>query len=115
MRNTLISLSKEAEQSAASAVIAPAGDNRSDDDAQSRNAAFPAKNVSSQTPFPTLPPPDIEEYMAICMAGGYLRADCGTKSKRVLSACRSQEPIHGSPRILHPLLFPSRHSSLLHF
>lgn len=69
LRNTFTSLSKQAKQSAASAVIAPAGDNRPDVDAQLRNATFPAKNISSQAPFPTLPPPDIEEYMAICMAG----------------------------------------------
>ena len=115
LRNTFTFLYNAAEQSASSAAIISAGDNRPDVDGKLRNATIPAKNVSLQTPFPTLPPPDIEEYIAICMAGEYLRADCGTKACRVLSTCRSQEPIHVSPRILHPLLFPPRHSSLLHF
>lgn len=39
-----------------------------DVDAQSSNFTTPSTNISSPAPFPPLPPPDDEEYMAICMA-----------------------------------------------
>lgn len=72
LRENFNSLSKQAEKYAAPAAIVPDSDDRPDVDAQLRNATLPPKNVSSQAPFPPLPPPDIEEYMAISMAGEYL-------------------------------------------
>lgn len=69
LRKTFNSLSKQKEQSPA---LASVSDERSDVDAQSRNAISHLKNTFSQAPNPTLPPPDNEEYMAMCMAGEYL-------------------------------------------
>lgn len=71
LRETSSALYKQAEQSAASAALIPAGNDRSDVDARLRNATLPAKNVTTPAPFPPLPSPDIEECMAICMAGEY--------------------------------------------
>ena len=69
---TCFSLSKQAEKSAASAAPAPVGYKQPSLDAQLRNiTALPTKSFTS-APFPRLPPPDNEEYMAICMAGEYL-------------------------------------------
>ena len=56
-------LSKQALNSDASAASALSDDKRPNVDAQ-----LP----ESLAPFPALPPPDDEEYMAICMAGQYL-------------------------------------------
>lgn len=41
-------------------------------DVQLHNVTTPSISVSSPAPFPPLPPPDDEEYMAICMAGEHL-------------------------------------------
>ena len=66
---TCFSLYKQAEKSAASAAPAPVGYKQPSLDAQPRNiTALPSKTFTS-APFPRLPPPDNEEYMAICMAG----------------------------------------------
>lgn len=43
-------------------------DEQPDFDFQPHNITYPPTNLLSQPPFPTLPPPDDEEYMAICMA-----------------------------------------------
>lgn len=69
LRKTLNSLSKQTKKSAASAASAFAGDNLPDFDAQLHKVMIPSGKVSSPAPFPLLPPPDNEEYMAICMAG----------------------------------------------
>ena len=110
---TCFSLSKQAEKSAASA--APARYKQPSLDAQLRNiTALPTKSFTS-APFPRLPPPDNEEYMAICMAGEYLKASSKSQSSRILSPCPSEEPICGSPRIFLPSLFPPWHTPLLYF
>ena len=69
LRKTYDILSEKAAKSAASAVSALAGDEQHDVDAQLRNVTDPPMNFSSPAPFPRLPPPDIGEYMALCMAG----------------------------------------------
>ena len=73
LRKTFGSLSKQAAESDVSAAPALAGDRRPGFDAQLHHVTTPAKNISSLTPFPTLPPPDNDEYVAICMAGQYCR------------------------------------------
>ena len=57
---------------AARAASALTGDERLDVNAQLHNVTIPSRKNLSHAPFPTLPPPDNEEYMAICMAGNYL-------------------------------------------
>ena len=74
LRKTSDTLSKQAAESDVSAAPAQAGDRRPGFDAQLHHVTIPSKNISSLAPFPTLPPPDNEEYMAICMAGQYRRA-----------------------------------------
>lgn len=64
LRKSYSPLSKQAEKSAASA---SAGNKQLD-----VIVTTPLSNISSPAPFPDLPPPDNEEYMAICMAGEYL-------------------------------------------
>ncbi len=44
-------------------------DEEPDVDAQLYNVTALSTNVSSLAPFPPLPPPDDDEYIAICMAG----------------------------------------------
>ena len=72
LRKTFDSLSKQAAKSAASAASTLAG-NKPGFDAQLYNATSYSTNIFAPAPFPTLPPPDYEEYMAICMAGRYLQ------------------------------------------
>ena len=74
LREKFDTLSKQAAESDVSAAPAPAGDRRPEFDAPLHDVTTPSKNISSLAPFPTLPPPDNEEYMAICMAGQYCRA-----------------------------------------
>ena len=57
---------------AAPAASALTGDERLDVHTQLRNVTTPSRKDAPHAPFPTLPPPDNEEYMAICMAGNYL-------------------------------------------
>lgn len=71
LRKTFDRLSKQAAQSAASVL---SGDKRPEFDARPHHVTTPSKNVSFLAPFPTLPTPDNEEYMAICMADQYCRA-----------------------------------------
>lgn len=117
LRKTYSSLSKQAQQSAASAASALAGNKQSDVDVKPHKATTPPTNISdgqpdvdtrphnvtisptnhlSQAPFPTLPPPDDEEYMAICMAGEHLQAYRKSRSSRILSVHYSERPSHGS-------------------
>ena len=112
LRKTYTSVSKQVEKSAASAL---GREEQPDIDGQLKNVTTPSTNIFLPAPFPTLPPPDDEEYMAICMAGEYLYACRKNQSSRVVKAYRSEEPILGPPRVLYPLLFPPRHSPLLHF
>ena len=69
LRKTFDSMSQQVAQSTASAASLLAGDKRPKLDVQLHNVTTPLVNGSSPAPFPTLPPPDNEEYMAICMAG----------------------------------------------
>lgn len=69
LRKTYDDLSQKAAKSAASAAPDLAGDERPDVDTQPHNVTIPTQNIFSPPPFPDLPPPDNEEYMAICMAG----------------------------------------------
>lgn len=113
-RKSFSSMSQQVAQSASSAASASAGDEQSNLGIQMHNITTPSIDVSSLAPFPPLPPPDTEEYMAICMAGQYSEAWYSSRYSRELSEHHSEESIHGSSRILHPLLFPPRHSALLH-
>lgn len=72
LRKSFGPLSKQAETPSTPAASALAGDQQPDVDAEIHKVTTPSRNISSQAPFPTLPPPDNEEYMAICMAGKYL-------------------------------------------
>ena len=74
LRNAFDTLSKQAAESDVSAAPTLAGDRRPGFDAPLHHVTTPSKNISSLAPFPTLPPPDNEEYIAICMAGQYCRA-----------------------------------------
>ena len=74
LRKTFGTLSKQATKSAVSAAPALTGDGRPDFDAQLHDVTTPLIDAASLAPFPTLPPPDNEEYMAICMAGQYFEA-----------------------------------------
>ena len=69
LRKTLSPVSKQAETPTTPAASVLAGDEQPIVDAQLRKVTTPSRNITSQAPFPTLPPPDNEEYMAICMAG----------------------------------------------
>ena len=69
LRKTYKSLSKQAAKTTASAVATLVSDKLSDADAQLHTDTSPTAHNSSQAPFPKLPPPDVGEYMAICMAG----------------------------------------------
>ena len=73
LHKTFGSLYKQAAESDVSAAPALAGDRRPGSDAQLHHVTTPPKNFSFLAPFPTLPPPDNEEYVAICMAGQYCR------------------------------------------
>lgn len=66
--NTYNALSQQTEKPAAPAL---ASQKQSAVDAKPHNVTTHSK-VSSPAPFPRLPSPDVEEYMAICMAGEYL-------------------------------------------
>ena len=74
LRKTFDTLSKQAAESDVSAAPALASGRPPAFDARLHHVTTPSNNISSLTPFPTLPPPDNEEYMAICMAGQYCRA-----------------------------------------
>lgn len=63
LHNNFSSLSKQGKKSAASAA-----EEQAQFDAQFYNVTTPSTGASSPAPFPPLPPPDYEEYMAICMA-----------------------------------------------
>lgn len=115
LRKSFSSMSQQVAQSAASAASALAGDKQSNLGIQLHNITTPSINVSSLATSPPLPPPDKEEYMAICMAGQYTHAWYSCRYNRELSAHHSEEPIRGPSRVLHPLLLPPRHSALLHF
>ena len=71
-------------------------DGQPDVDSQPHKVTILSTNFSSQAPFPLLPPPDDEEYMAICMAGEHLYAYRKSQSSRVLSVHYSERPSHGS-------------------
>ena len=64
LRKTYSILSKQAGNYGAST-----GDEQPDGDTPLYNVASLYANISSPATFPKLPPPDNEEYMAICMAG----------------------------------------------
>lgn len=83
-----------------------------DVDAQSSNFTTPSTNISSPAPFPPLPPPDDEEYMAICMAGEHMEAY--RRSQSSTKRIHSEKSVHRSSRILHSLLLPPWYSSFLH-
>ena len=72
LRKTFSPLSNQAETLSTPAASALADVQQPDVDAQLHRVTTPSRNLSSQAPYPTLPPPDNEEYMAICMAGKYL-------------------------------------------
>ena len=72
MRKTYKSLSKQATSTTTAAVAALASNKPPDLNAQLQNDTTPRPHNAIQPPFPKLPPPDNEEYMAICMAGKYL-------------------------------------------
>lgn len=71
LRKSFSSMSQQVAQSASSAASALVGDKQSNLGIQLHNITTPSINISSFAPFPPLPPPDDEEYMAICMAGQY--------------------------------------------
>ena len=73
LRNDDSHVSKQAEKSAALATSAVVtGDQYPDVGAQLHNLTTFSTGISSPAPFPALPSPDNEEYMAICMAGQFL-------------------------------------------
>ena len=71
LRKSSSSMSQQVAQSTSSAASALAEDKQSNLGIQLHNMTTPSINNSSLAPFPPLPPPDNEEYMAICMAGQY--------------------------------------------
>ena len=96
LRKTYKSLSKQAVKTTASAVAALVSNKSSDVDVQMHTDTSPTAHNFSQAPFPKLPPPDVQEYMAICMAGKYLWTFINSRFGQVLSVCHSEEPIYRS-------------------
>ena len=72
LRKTYKSLSKQAAKTTASAVAASTSNESPNVAAGLHTNTTPTTHSISPAPFPKLPPPDVEEYMAICMAGKYL-------------------------------------------
>ena len=112
---TFETLSKQAAESNVSTSPALAGDRHPGSDERLHDVTTPSKSISSLTAFPSLAPPDNEEYMAICMAGQYCRAYLTQRHNKVIGASGSEKPIHGSSRVLHPSLLSPWHPPLLHF